>query len=305
MTQAYSAARMPALDSLFVAAMPWLFVLIWSTGFVVAKFGRPYAEPITFLFLRFVGVLVCLLPLVWVARVPLPRRAGADAVDWRTIGHLAVAGVLMQWGYLGGVWEAIKLGMPAGMSALIVGMQPILTALYVSMRGERVSPRQWLGLLFGIAGVGLVVANKLHLAGVNVTTLGFCVGALLSITAGTLYQKRFCPVFDLRMGACIQFGVSALLCLPFMFAFETRAVQWTGPMIGALVWSVLALSIGAISLLFMLIRQGAATKVTSLLYLTPPTTAAMAWALFGERFPPLAALGMVIAACGVALVIRR
>jgi drug/metabolite transporter (DMT)-like permease len=130
-------------------------------------------------------------------------------------------------------------------------------------------------------------------------------GALLSITVGTLYQKRHCPVFDLRMGACIQFGASALLCLPFLFLVETREVHWTAQMIGALVWSVLALSIGAISLLFVLIRKGAATKVTSLLYLTPPTTAVMAWALFGERFPPLAALGMVIAACGVALVIRK
>ena len=221
------------------------------------------------------------------------------------IGHLAVAGVLMQWGYLAGVWAAVKLGMPAGMTALIVGMQPILTALYVSMRGERVTGRQWLGLLCGIAGVGLVVANKLHLAGVGVTTLALCVGALLSITIGTLYQKRHCPVFDLRMGACIQFGASALLCLPFMFLFETREVHWTAQMIGSLVWSVLALSIGAISLLFVLIRKGAATRVTSLLYLTPPTTAVMAWALFGERFPPLAALGMVIAACGVALVIRK
>lgn len=200
MTQAYSAAPAPARDSLFVAAMPWLFVLIWSTGFIVAKYGMPYAEPITFLFLRFVGVLVCLLPLVWLARVPLPRRAGTHDVDWTMIGHLAVAGVLMQWGYLAGVWAAVKLGMPAGMTALIVGMQPILTALYVSMRGERVTGRQWLGLLCGIAGVGLVVANKLHLAGVGVTTLALCVGALLSITIGTLYQKRHCPVFDLRMG---------------------------------------------------------------------------------------------------------
>jgi acetoin utilization deacetylase AcuC-like enzyme/drug/metabolite transporter (DMT)-like permease len=274
MSQAYSATPASARDShsLFVVAMPWLFVLIWSTGFIVAKYGMPYAEPI---------------------------------IDWRTIGHLAVAGALMQWGYLAGVWAAIKLGMPAGMSALIVGMQPILTALYVSMRGERVTGRQWLGLLCGIAGVGLVVANKLHLAGVGVTTLALCLGALLSITVGTLYQKRHCPVFDLRMGACIQFGASALLCLPFMFLFETREVHWTAQMIGALVWSVLALSIGAISLLFVLIRKGAATKVTSLLYLTPPTTAVMAWALFGERFPPLAALGMVIAACGVALVIRK
>lgn len=305
MTQAYSVAPSRARESLFVAAMPWLFVLIWSTGFIVAKYGMPYAEPITFLFLRFVGVLVCLLPLVWLARVPLPRRAGTAQTDWAAVGHIAVAGVLMQWGYLAGVWAAVKLGMPAGMTALIVGMQPILTALYVSMRGERVSRRQWLGLLCGILGVGLVVANKLHLAGVGVTTLALCVGALLSITTGTLYQKRYCPVFDLRMGACIQFGASALLCLPFMFLFETREVHWTAQMIGALVWSVLALSIGAISLLFVLIRKGAATKVTSLLYLTPPTTAVMAWALLGERFPPLAALGMVIAACGVALVIRR
>ena len=191
-------------------------------------------------------VLVCLLPLVWLARVPLPRRAGTGETDWAAVGHIAVAGLLMQWGYLAGVWAAVKLGMPAGMTALIVGMQPILTALYVSMRGERVSRRQWAGLLCGIAGVGLVVANKLHLAGVGATTLALCVGALLSITVGTLYQKRHCPVFDLRMGACIQFGASALLCLPFMFLFETREVHWTLPMIGSLVWSVLALSLGAI-----------------------------------------------------------
>ena len=305
MTQAYSAAPAPARDSLFVAAMPWLFVLIWSTGFIVAKYGMSYAEPITFLFLRFVGVLVCLLPLVWLARVPLPRRAGTHDVDWTMIGHLAVAGVLMQWGYLAGVWAAVKLGMPAGMTALIVGMQPILTALYVSMRGERVTGRQWLGLLCGIAGVGLVVANKLHLAGVGVTTLALCVGALLSITIGTLYQKRHCPVFDLRMGACIQFGASALLCLPFMFLFETREVHWTAQMIGSLVWSVLALSIGAIFLLFALIRRSAATSVTSLLYLTPPTTAVMAWLMFGEAFSLIGALGMLVGVIGVAFVVRK
>ena len=305
MTQVSSVAPASARGSLFFVAMPWLFVLIWSTGFIVAKYGMPYAEPITFLFLRFVGVLVCLLPLVWLARVPLPRHAGTGETDWAAVGHIAVAGLLMQWGYLAGVWAAVQLGSPAGMSARIFALQPILPALYVSICGGRVSRRLWAGLLCGIAGVGLVVANKLHLAGVGVTTLALCVGALLSITVGTLYQKRHCPVFDLRMGACIQFGASALLCLPFMFVFETREVHWTLPMIGSLVWSVLALSIGAISLLFVLIRKGAATKVTSLLYLTPPTTAVMAWALFGERFPPLAALGMVIAACGVALVIRK
>ena len=285
--------------------MPWLFVLIWSTGFIVAKYGMPYAEPMTFLFLRFAGVLVLMVPFVLLAGVPLPRAAGTAHADWRMVGHLAVAGLLLQAGYLGGVWAAIKLGMPAGVSALIAGMQPILTALIATRLGERIGGRQWLGLLLGIAGVALVVANKLGTSALTPASLALAVGALLSITAGTVYQKHFCPVFDLRMGSVIQFGAAALACLPFMFLFETRAVQWTAAMIGALAWSVVALSIGAISLLFLLIRQGAATRVSSLMYLTPPTTAVMTWLLFGERFPPLAAAGMVLAASGVALVIRR
>ncbi|MDK3022505.1 DMT family transporter [Cupriavidus taiwanensis] len=285
--------------------MPWLFVLIWSTGFIVAKYGMPYAEPMTFLFLRFAGVLVLMVPFVLLARVPLPRVAGTAATDWRAVGHIAVAGLLLQAGYLGGVWAAIKLGMPAGVSALIVGMQPILTALIATRMGERIDARQWLGLLLGIAGVALVVANKLGTSGLTPASLALAGGALISITVGTVYQRHFCPVFDLRMGSVIQFAAAALACVPFMFLFETRAVQWTPAMLGALAWSVVALSIGAISLLFLLIRQGAATKVSSLMYLTPPTTAVMAWLLFGERFPPLAAAGMVLAALGVALVIRR
>lgn len=291
--------------TLGVASMPWLFVLIWSTGFIVAKYGMPYAEPMTFLFLRFAGVLVLMVPFVLLARVPLPRVAGTAATDWRAVGHIAVAGLLLQAGYLGGVWAAIKLGMPAGVSALIVGMQPILTALIATRMGERIDARQWLGLLLGIAGVALVVANKLGTSGLTPVSLALAGGALISITVGTVYQRHFCPVFDLRMGSVIQFAAAVLACVPFMFLFETRAVQWTPAMLGALAWSVVALSIGAISLLFLLIRQGAATKVSSLMYLTPPTTAVMAWLLFGERFPPLAAVGMVLAALGVALVIRR
>ncbi|WP_373379960.1 DMT family transporter [Cupriavidus nantongensis] len=291
--------------TLWVASMPWLFVLIWSTGFIVAKYGMPYAEPMTFLFLRFAGVLVLMVPFVLLARVPLPRVAGSTAIDWRAVGHIAVAGLLLQAGYLGGVWAAIKLGMPAGVSALIVGMQPILTALIATRMGERIGTRQWLGLLLGLAGVALVVANKLGTSGLTPASLALAAGALFSITVGTVYQRHFCPVFDLRMGSVIQFAAAALACVPFMFLFETREVQWTAAMLGALAWSVVALSIGAISLLFLLIRQGAATKVSSLMYLTPPTTAVMAWLLFGERFPPLAAAGMVLAALGVALVIRR
>ncbi|RDK11097.1 DMT family transporter [Cupriavidus lacunae] len=291
--------------TLWVASMPWLFVLIWSTGFIVAKYGMPYAEPMTFLFLRFAGVLVLMVPFVVLARVPLPRLPGTAATDWRAVGHIAVAGLLLQAGYLGGVWAAIKLGMPAGVSALIVGMQPILTAAIATRMGERIGARQWLGLLLGIAGVALVVANKLGASGLTPASLALAGGALLSITVGTVYQRHFCPVFDLRMGSVIQFAAAALACVPFMFLFETRVVQWNAAMLGALAWSVVALSIGAISLLFLLIRQGAATKVSSLMYLTPPTTAVMAWLLFGERFPPLAAAGMVLAALGVALVIRR
>ncbi|WP_455280664.1 DMT family transporter [Cupriavidus necator] len=299
--------------TLWVAAMPWLFVLIWSTGFIVAKYGMPYAEPMTFLFLRFAGVLVLMVPFVVLARVPLPQLqnppAGSAApmrrIDWRMVGHIAVAGLLLQAGYLGGVWAAIKLGMSAGVSALLVGMQPILTALIATRMGERIRTRQWLGLLLGLAGVALVVANKLGTSGLSPASLALAGGALLSITVGTVYQKHFCPVFDLRMGSVIQFAAAALACVPFMFLFETREVQWTAAMFGALAWSVVALSIGAISLLFLLIRRGAATKVSSLMYLTPPTTAVMAWLLFGERFPPLAAGGMVLAALGVALVIRR
>ncbi|MGO4328394.1 DMT family transporter [Cupriavidus sp. 2TAF22] len=289
--------------TLWVAAMPWLFVVIWSTGFIVAKYGMPHAEPMTFLFLRFAGVLVLMVPFVVAARVRLPRRGGAT--DWRMVGHIALAGLFLQAGYLGGVWAAVKLGMPAGVSALIVGMQPVLTAVAAARMGETIRRRQWLGLLLGLAGVGLVVANKLTATGLSVPSLLLAVGALFSITFGTLYQKRYCPVFDLRMGSVIQFAAAALACLPFMFLTETRHVDWNAEMICALAWSVVALSIGAISLLFLLIRQGAATKVSSLMYLTPPTTAAMAWLLFGESFPPLAALGMALAAGGVALVIRR
>lgn len=281
--------------------MPFLFVLIWSTGFIVAKFGLPYAEPLTFLLLRFVGVLIVLLPIVLVMRAPWPHGR---------IAHIAVAGVLVQAGYLAGVWCAIKLGMPAGLSALIVGLQPILTAFAAPLVGESVRGRQWVGLMFGLLGVGLVVANKISLIGLSWQSIALCVFALLSITVGTLYQKRFCPTFDLRTGTIIQFAASIAVVLPFAIMFEhltpeLESVQWTLHFIGALLWAVFALSIGAIFLLFALIRKSAATQVTSLLYLTPPTTAVMAWLMFGEAFSIVGMIGMVLAVIGVALVVRK
>ncbi|MGB7481855.1 MAG: DMT family transporter [Burkholderiaceae bacterium] len=285
----------------WIAAMPLVFVVIWSTGFIVAKYGLPYAPPLTFLLLRFTGVLMFLLPLVLLMRAPWPVGR---------LRHVAVAGILIQAGYLAGVWCAIKLGMPAGLSALIVGLQPILTAFAAPMVGESVRGRQWIGLLLGLAGVGLVVANKISLSGLSGVAIGLCVFALLSITLGTLYQKKYCPHFDLRTGTIVQFVSSIVVVLPFAVWFEhltpaLDTVQWTPQFIGALLWSVLALSIGAIFLLYALIRRNAATSVASLLYLTPPTTALMAWLMFGEVFSLIGLAGMVLAVIGVAFVVRK
>ncbi|MES2535188.1 MAG: DMT family transporter [Pseudomonadota bacterium] len=281
--------------------MPFFFVVIWSTGFVVAKFGLPYAPPLTFLVLRFLGVLAVLLPLVLLLRAPWPTGK---------VWHIAVAGILMQAGYLVGVWCAIKAGMPAGLSALIVGMQPILTAFAAPMIGESVRRRQWLGLVLGLCGVALVVANKISIFGLSWQSIALCLMALLSITAGTLYQKRHCPQFDLRTGTLIQFAASLIVVLPFAIMLENfspalETVQWTPHFIGAMLWSIFVLSIGGIFLLFALIRKSAATSVSSLMYLTPPTTAMMAWVMFGEAFTPIGIAGMVLAVIGVAFVVKR
>ncbi len=285
----------------WLAAVPFLFVIIWSTGFIVAKFGLPYAPPLTFLSLRFAGVLIFLLPLVLMMRAPWPTGK---------IRHIAVAGMLVQAGYLAGVWCAIQLGMPAGLSALIVGMQPVLTAFAAPLIGERVRGRQWIGLILGLCGVALVVANKISLIGLSWQSIALCVMALLSITIGTMYQKRYCPHFDLRTGTTIQFAASLVLVLPLAIVFEgmspaLSSVQWTWSFVAALLWSVLALSVGAIFLLFALIRKSAATQVTSLLYLTPPTTAVMAWLAFGEVFSLTGMAGMVLAIIGVVFVVKK
>jgi drug/metabolite transporter (DMT)-like permease len=291
----------PRQGARWLSPLPMFFVLLWSTGFIVAKFGLPYAPPLTFLVLRCIGVLLVLVPCVLLWKAPWPKGS---------IVHIGVAGLLLQAGYLAGVWCAIKLGMPAGLSALIVGMQPILTAFAAPLIGEKVRPLQWLGLVFGIAGVALVVAAKIRLAGLSIEAIAFCVMALLSITAGTLYQKRYCPRFDLRTGAVIQFSASALLLLPFAVLFEDfgpglATIEWSASFVGALLWSIFVLSIAAIFLLFKLIRRSDATEVTSLLYLTPPTTAVMAWLMFGEAFSMLGIIGMAVAVVGVACVVRK
>lgn len=278
---------------------PALFVLLWSTGFIGAKLGVPYAEPFTFLCLRFTLVLVLMVPLAIVlrARWPRTRREGA---------HIAVAGSLMQAGYLGGCFAAVYHGMPAGVVALIVGLQPIVTAFAAApVLGERVSAAQWLGLVLGFGGVVLVMWEKLALQELNAASVVSSLVALASITAGTIYQKRYCPSFDLRSGSVIQFAAALLVLLPLAIATESMDVRWSGEFVFALAWLALVLSIGAISLLFHLIEHGEATRVSSLFYLTPATTAAMAWAIFGETLNALALAGMAIGIAGVALVVRK
>lgn len=274
-----------------------VFVLIWSTGFIGARYGMPYAEPATFLTIRFGGTLLLMVPAVWLMHVRMPSRD-------LTL-HLAVAGVLIQGGYLLGVFEAIRHGMAAAVAALIVGLQPVLTAIAGSLVRERITARQWVGLGLGFLGVALVVWDRLSLTGVSAASISMAVAALISITGGTLYQKRFCPRFDLRAGSVIQFAAALLLVVPVAALTETREIDLSVALAGALVWSIVALSIGAISLLFLLLRRGAATEVASLMYLTPAVTALLAWVLFGERITPLMSFGMLVTAIGVASMSRR
>lgn len=238
-----------------------------------------------------------MLPLALLSRAAWPRTPGQ-------VAHIAVSGVLVHACYLAGVFEAIHFGMSAGLIALIVGMQPILTALAAApFLGERVTAREWLGLVLGLAGVALVVMQKVTLFGLSGSALAAAIGALLSITSGTLYQKRYCGSFDLRTGSVIQFVSAGIVVLPFAIGIEALRVDWTGDFVFALGWLVVVLSIGAISLLNLLIRRGAATKLASLFYLVPPTTAVLAYFLFGETLTPAAIAGMVLAIAGVALVV--
>ncbi len=283
--------------TLLTRLTPLLFVLLWSTGFIGAKYGLPYAEPLTFLSTRYVLVIALMSLLALAMRAPWPASP-------REALHIGVTGVLVQALYLGGVFMSIHRGLPAGISALVVGMQPLLTAaLAGALLGERVSARQWAGLALGFGGVALVVGSKANVDGVDgdalIHMLVPALAALLGITAGTLYQKRFCPRFDLRTGSVMQFLPSLVLTLLVASQTETLQIQWTGDFVFALGWLVLVLSIGAISLLNLLIRSGSAVNVASLFYLTPPTTALIAWAMFGETLSMLAIAGMAVAVSGV------
>ena len=285
-------------------AMPLVFVLIWSTGFIVARYGMPHAPPLSFLAWRYVLSILCFLPWILLARVAWP----ATRTQWL---HLGVTGVLMHAGYLGGVWAAVKAGMGSGLVALVVGLQPVLTAIWLSSRGSSVTQRQWLGLALGFAGLILVVARKFGAGGeADLLNMALAVLALLSITVGTLYQKHFVAPCDVRSANAVQLLAALVVTLPLAL-FETEAVRWVDAqgavnweLAGAMAWSVLGLTLGGSSLLYLLIQRGAATSVTSLLYLVPPTTALMAWALFAEPITLTTLVGTVLTALGVSLVVR-
>jgi drug/metabolite transporter (DMT)-like permease len=278
--------------------VPALFVLLWSTGFVFAKLGIAYAEPFTFLALRFAIVTALTGAVALGMRAPWPRTP-------REIGHFAVTGLLMHGLYLGGTYAAIDAGVPAGIAALIVGVQPLLTATVVGpVLGERVRALQWVGLVLGFAGIALVMWEKLVLDDVAWWAAAWSVLALFAITAATLYQKRFCPTMDWRTGGFVQYAAATLLIGAIAFGFEAGAVDWSPGLFFALGWLVIVLSMGAIALLNRMIRRGAAARVASLFYLVPPVVALESWLMFGERLGPAALIGMGVTAAGVALVNR-
>ena len=294
----------------WVKATPLVFVLIWSTGFIVARYGMPHSPPFSFLLLRYLLSIACFLPWIVWARLPWPQTRQ----QWF---HLSVTGILVHACYLGGVWAAVKAGMGSGLSSLVVGIQPVLTAVWLSWMSRTarssesdspaVTSRQWLGLLLGFIGLLMVVWRKLTLPSpmdhVTTANMLFALGALLAITVGTLYQKRFVQLCDVRSANTVQLMAAAVVTLPLAL-LEPEAMQWNDQLVGALAWSVVGLTLGGSSLFYILIQRGAAAEVTSLLYLVPPTTALMAWMLFGESITVMTLAGTALTAVGVGLVVR-
>jgi drug/metabolite transporter (DMT)-like permease len=278
-----------------VFAAPAVFVLLWSSGFIFAKLGLSYAEPLTYLSLRMIAVVALLAIIIALTRPKWPSTAG--------MVHSALTGLMVHGLYLGGVFVSIENGLSAGLAALIVSLQPVLTSTIANRwLGERVVARQWRGLALGLLGVYLVLQEKTATGGATPLAWAAAVAALIGITVGTLYQKRFGGGMDWRPALGVQYAAAGILFSLGAFAFETRVVHWTPEFLLALGYLIFVLSFGAIWLLYYLIRRAAATRVASLFYLTPPTTALMAWALFGERLAPLALVGMAVCVAGVALV---
>ena len=284
-------------ENLAARAAPAIFVVLWSTGFVATKYVVNNADPLTYLAIRMALVVVLMAGVVAIARPRWPDRIG--------IFHSAVAGILVHGFYLGGTAIAIAHSIPAGLSALIPGLQPILTSTIANRwLGERVTPIQWAGLLLGLAGVVLILHNRPMSGDAGWGWLASAV-SLISITLGTLYQRRYCNAIDWRAGNLVQYITVTIFFGLGAWLFENNVVRWTTEFVLALSWLVVMLSIGSIGLLYWLIRRSAATSVASLFYLVPAVTALMAYVLFGEQLDAIAIVGMTACAAAVFLVNRR
>lgn len=285
--------------SRWLAAGPVIFVFLWSTGYIGSRLSAPYAEPLSFLTVRFAiaAALLAVMASAVKARWPRPRQA-VQAI---------LIGALIQGVYLGGVFWAVARGMPAGVAALIVALQPLITALLAGlMLGERPTPRHWSGLILGLAGVALVVWPKLTLSGHGITppTIAAVVIATLAISLGSILQKRHGGVADLRTANVWQFIGGGLVVGLGAAVSETFAITWNGQVVFAMAWLVLVLSIGAISLLYVMIRHGEVSRIATLFYLVPALTALIAWAMFGETLNAIQIAGMAVCMAGVALATR-
>lgn len=277
---------------------PGIFVLLWATGFLMAKLGVPYAQPITILAIRFVLAAIMMAGVAILTGAPWPR-------SWRRIGHIAIVGILLHAVYLGGCYIAIYGGMPAGMAALIAGFQPILTATIAGpVLGERTRAVQWVGIAVGFAGLMMVLWERIVIDLSHPAALLFAILSLVGITSATIYQKRFCPSFDLRSGTAIQYVAASVVMVPTTLIIGVGAVEWAPTFIFALAWLVIVLSGVSIALLTWMISRGAASKVASLFYLTPPIAAIGSYFLFGETLSALALAGMAVIVFGLYLLNR-
>ena len=281
--------------------IPWVFVWIWSTGFIAAKYGLPYAEPFTLLSYRFVITLFFLLILIIYKKSPWPETR----LDFF---HLLIAGVLIHGVYLGGVFQALKWGMPAGLGAMVIGLQPICMALVAGvLLKEEVSKKQWTGLIMGLVGLYLVLFDSLDLTeqiafdGFPIWAVFAVIISLFAISIGTIYQKRFCSNMNLYSGAWVQYFSASILCILIVLFFENGEVSWSRTFILAMTWQVLGLSIGAILLLMTMIKKDALASVGSYFYLVAPLVAIQAWFLFEETIGLSALAGVVLISFGVAI----
>ena len=288
-------AAAPAFSSSFLA---WYFVFIWGSGFLATKAGIQYAAPFTFLSLRFIVGLLCLAPIVLIAKPRWP----ATSREWF---HIIIAGLLMHAIHLSGSHYAQYLGMSAGVTAIILATQTLLTAVFAALwMGEKPSRLQWAGIAIGLSGVAMVVWHKIDIAAVNLGSLVAVTTGLLALTIGTLYQRKFCAQADLRSSAFVQFAASLLLVAPLSFIFEGAAIQWAWQLVAAVLFLVIFASIFAVNALHTLMRRGAATRVTSMLYLPPVVAVVLEWLLFGVTPTALTIIGVAVVCIGVSLAVR-